>query len=122
MHLVQFSLRLTGVATVIRHRQDDDQRSSHYDELLSAETRAVKNAKGVHSKKEAPTHRISEVSGMTLLSIRLFLNLPLRGPSFGVQFRGSTYTGCSCCPCYPGGILTIESAIPSVLEETLILV
>ena len=52
-----------GLATVIRHRQDDDQRSSHYDELLSAETRAAKNSKGVHSKKEAPTHRISEVSG-----------------------------------------------------------
>jgi staphylococcal nuclease domain-containing protein 1 len=54
---------LEGLATVIRHRQDDDQRSSHYDELLSAETRAAKNAKGVHSKKDAPTHRISEVSG-----------------------------------------------------------
>ena len=52
-----------GFATVVRHRQDDDQRSSHYDELLSAETRALKNAKGVHSKKDAPTHRISEVSG-----------------------------------------------------------
>ncbi|CAB4015938.1 staphylococcal nuclease domain-containing 1-like, partial [Paramuricea clavata] len=49
--------------TVIRHRQDDDQRSSRYDELLSAETRAAKNAKGVHSRKDAPTHRISEVSG-----------------------------------------------------------
>ena len=52
-----------GLATVIRHRHDDDQRSSHYDELLSAETRAAKNCKGVHSKKEAPTHHISEVSG-----------------------------------------------------------
>ena len=52
---------------MIRHRQDDDQRSSHYDELLSAETRAVKNSKGVHSKKEAPTHRISEVSGIFAL-------------------------------------------------------
>ena len=52
-----------GLATVVRHRQDDDQRSSHYDELFSAETRAAKNGKGVHSKKEAPTHRISEVSG-----------------------------------------------------------
>lgn len=65
-----FRLLFPGLATVIRHRQDDDQRSSHYDELLSAETRAAKNAKGVHSKKEAPTHRISEVSGIA--SILLF--------------------------------------------------
>lgn len=28
-----------GLATVIRYRQDDDQRSSHYDELLAAEAR-----------------------------------------------------------------------------------
>ncbi|RXM30691.1 Tudor domain-containing protein 11 [Acipenser ruthenus] len=29
-----------GLATVIRYRQDDDQRSSHYDELLAAEARS----------------------------------------------------------------------------------
>jgi len=52
-----------GLAAVIRYRQDDDQRSSHYDELLAAELKAVKTAKGVHDKKEAPTHRVADLSG-----------------------------------------------------------
>ncbi|XP_061085447.1 staphylococcal nuclease domain-containing protein 1 [Conger conger] len=54
-----------GLATVIRYRQDDDQRSSHYDELLAAEARAIKNAKGLHSKKEVPIHRVADISGET---------------------------------------------------------
>nr|XP_023647180.1 staphylococcal nuclease domain-containing protein 1 [Paramormyrops kingsleyae] len=54
-----------GLATVIRYRQDDDQRSSHYDELLAAEARAIKNAKGLHSKKELPIHRVADISGET---------------------------------------------------------
>ncbi|KAM9311355.1 staphylococcal nuclease domain-containing protein 1 [Gastrophryne carolinensis] len=54
-----------GLATVIRYRQDDDQRSSHYDELLAAEARAIKNAKGLHSKKEIPIHRVADISGDT---------------------------------------------------------
>ncbi|KAI9533565.1 nuclease domain-containing protein [Dissostichus eleginoides] len=54
-----------GLATCIRYRQDDDQRSSHYDELLAAEARAIKNGKGLHSKKEAPIHRVADISGDT---------------------------------------------------------
>ena len=54
-----------GLATVIRHRADDDQRSSVYDELLSAEARAVKNSKGLHSKKEYPLHRVADISGVS---------------------------------------------------------
>ncbi|XP_067387519.1 staphylococcal nuclease domain-containing protein 1 isoform X2 [Emydura macquarii macquarii] len=54
-----------GLATVIRYRQDDDQRSSHYDELLAAEARAIKNGKGLHSKKEMPIHRVADISGDT---------------------------------------------------------
>uniref|UniRef100_A0ABM5GLB7 Staphylococcal nuclease domain-containing protein n=1 Tax=Pogona vitticeps TaxID=103695 RepID=A0ABM5GLB7_9SAUR len=54
-----------GLATVIRYRQDDDQRSSHYDELLAAEARAIKNSKGLHSKKEVPIHRVADISGDT---------------------------------------------------------
>ncbi|KAG2460000.1 SND1 protein, partial [Polypterus senegalus] len=53
-----------GLATVIRYRQDDDQRSSHYDELLAAEARAIKNGKGLHSKKEVPIHRVADISGV----------------------------------------------------------
>jgi len=48
---------------VIRYKQDDDQRSSHYDELLAAESRAIKKAVGLHSKKEPPIHRVADVSG-----------------------------------------------------------
>ena len=51
-----------GYATCLRHRQDDDQRSSCYDDLMAAEARALKNTKGVHSKKDAPIHRVADVS------------------------------------------------------------
>lgn len=57
-----------GFATVIRYRQDDDQRSSRYDELLAAEMKASKTSKGVHDKKEAPTHRVADLSGVRLSS------------------------------------------------------
>jgi len=50
------------LATVIRYRQDDDQRSSRYDELMAAENQAVKAAKGLHSKKEAPGVRINDLT------------------------------------------------------------
>lgn len=52
-----------GFATVVRYRADDDQRSAHYDELLSAETKAIKSGKGLHGKKEIPIHRIVDLSG-----------------------------------------------------------
>lgn len=51
-----------GLATVIRYRQDDDQRSSKYDELLAAEAQALKQQKGVHAKKEVPSHRINDLT------------------------------------------------------------
>lgn len=51
-----------GLATVIRYRQDDDQRSSKYDELLAAEAQAVKQQKGVHAKKDIPVHRINDLT------------------------------------------------------------
>ena len=53
-----------GYATVIRYRQDDDQRSSHYDELLAAENRAQKKSVGLHSKKDAPAHKVADISGV----------------------------------------------------------
>lgn len=51
-----------GLATVIRYRQDDDQRSSKYDELLAAEAQAIKQQKGVHAKKDVPSHRINDLT------------------------------------------------------------
>ncbi|EPY81125.1 hypothetical protein CB1_000757035 [Camelus ferus] len=62
-----------GLATVIRYRQDDDQRSSHYDELLAAEARAIKNGKGLHSKKEVPIHRVADISGTRSEASSFFL-------------------------------------------------
>lgn len=53
-----------GLATVVRYRMEDDQRSEHYDELLAAEARAQKKGVGLHSKKEAPIHRVADVSGV----------------------------------------------------------
>ncbi|XP_077975644.1 staphylococcal nuclease domain-containing protein 1-like [Styela clava] len=52
-----------GLAKVVRHRQDDDSRSAHYDALLAAEQRAIKTTKGVNSKKDIPIHRVADVSG-----------------------------------------------------------
>lgn len=67
-----------GFATVIRYRQDDDQRSSRYDELLAAEMKASKTSKGVHDKKEAPTHRVADLSGViTLIKQARITNLQL---------------------------------------------
>lgn len=60
-----------GLAYCLRHRQDDDQRSSAYDELMTAESRAMKNNKGVHNKKEAPIHRVADVD--TAIKAKQFL-------------------------------------------------
>lgn len=51
-----------GLATVVRYRQDDDQRSSRYDELLAAEAQAIKGTKGVHGKKDGPSVRINDLT------------------------------------------------------------
>lgn len=51
-----------GLATVVRYRQDDDQRSSRYDDLLAAEAQAIKGVKGVHSKKEGAGVRINDLT------------------------------------------------------------
>jgi staphylococcal nuclease domain-containing protein 1 len=51
-----------GLATVIRHRKDDDNRSICYDQLLMAEKKAEEEQKGVHSPKEQPVVRIVDAS------------------------------------------------------------
>lgn len=50
------------MATVVRYRQDDDQRSSKYDELLAAENQASKSNKGVHAKKDTVSFRINDLT------------------------------------------------------------
>ena len=61
-----------GLARVVRYRQDDDQRSSHYDELLAAEARAEKKGVGLFSKKESPLHRVADIAGVIILLLLLF--------------------------------------------------
>ncbi|KAF9012412.1 transcription factor [Cyathus striatus] len=54
-----------GLASVVRHKRDDEDRSSDYDKLMAAEQTAVTDARGIHSGKEIPplkqAFNISEV-------------------------------------------------------------
>ncbi|XP_071943600.1 staphylococcal nuclease domain-containing protein 1-like [Antedon mediterranea] len=79
-----------GFATVLRHRQDDDQRSAHYDLLLIAEQRAIKNGKGVHSQKDKPIHRVADLSGDVAKSKQFLPFLQRAGRQTGtVEFVAS---------------------------------
>ncbi|KZV57932.1 nuclease domain-containing protein 1-like [Dorcoceras hygrometricum] len=49
-----------GFATVVRHR-DFEERSNHYDALLSAESRAISGKKGMHSAKEPPVRHVTDL-------------------------------------------------------------
>lgn len=51
-----------GLARVIRYKQDDNQRSSQYDDLLAAEIRAEKKNAGVHSNKQPSTMKVNDTS------------------------------------------------------------
>ncbi|KAF7729367.1 hypothetical protein EC973_004624 [Apophysomyces ossiformis] len=51
-----------GLANVIRHRKDDDNRSQCYDQLLLAESKAQEAQKGIYSTKEQPIVRIVDAS------------------------------------------------------------
>lgn len=61
-----------GYATVVRYRNDNDQRSSHYDKLLEAELKAQKAGIGIHAKKDIPTHRIQDTSGDSAKAKKFF--------------------------------------------------
>merc|ERR1719219_3178343 len=55
-----------GLATVVRYAAGNDERSSRYDDLLQAEQKAEKTGKGLHDKKNIPSHRVSDMSGNVL--------------------------------------------------------
>ncbi|XP_045509641.1 staphylococcal nuclease domain-containing protein 1 [Colias croceus] len=61
-----------GYATVVRYRNDNDQRSSHYDKLLEAELKAQKLGIGVHAKKDIPAHRMQDTSGDSAKAKKFF--------------------------------------------------
>ncbi|XP_046434309.1 staphylococcal nuclease domain-containing protein 1 [Neodiprion fabricii] len=64
-----------GLATVLRYRQDDDQRSSHYNDLLAAESKAIKSLAGVHGKEKILAHRITDVAGDVIKAKRYLPHL-----------------------------------------------
>lgn len=47
---------------MIKYRQNDDQRSSHYNLLHVAESKAEKSQHGLHAKKDVPVHRLVDLS------------------------------------------------------------
>ncbi|KAF8678179.1 Tudor domain [Rhizoctonia solani] len=51
-----------GLATALRHRRDDESRSSEYDKLMAAEQNALTEARGIHSGKDVPMPRIINAS------------------------------------------------------------
>ncbi|VDM64518.1 unnamed protein product [Angiostrongylus costaricensis] len=60
------ALILRGLSKVVRHRSDDENRSSEYDALLAAEANAEKSRKGLFADKSADkkdTLRIQELQG-----------------------------------------------------------
>lgn len=70
-----------GLSKVVRHRADDENRSSEYDTLLAAEANAEKGKKGLFADKTAEkkdTHRIQEITG-DLAKAKQFLPYLQRG-------------------------------------------
>lgn len=61
-----------GYATVVRYRNDNDQRSTFYDKLLDAELKAQKAGIGLFAKRDIPTHRIQDTSGDSAKAKKFF--------------------------------------------------
>ncbi|KAK0535582.1 hypothetical protein OC835_002326 [Tilletia horrida] len=51
-----------GLATVQRHKRDDEDRSPEYDRLMEAEAAAMAEQRGIHSGKELPAARMGDAS------------------------------------------------------------
>lgn len=51
-----------GLATVQRHRRDDEDRSPDFDSLMEAESKAIAESKGLHSGKELSAPRMGDAS------------------------------------------------------------
>ncbi|CAD5216145.1 unnamed protein product [Bursaphelenchus xylophilus] len=79
-----------GLAKVVRHKQDDENRSSRYDDLLAAESAAQKDKKGVWNEKETGLIRVNEIQN-DLARAKTYLSTFQRGsrPSGIVEFVSS---------------------------------
>ncbi|KAG2180234.1 hypothetical protein INT43_004023 [Umbelopsis isabellina] len=73
-----------GLASVIRHRKDDENRSQAYDQLMIAETKAQEAQKGIHSTKEQPIVRITDASENTTKARQFLTFLKRTGRVAGV--------------------------------------
>jgi len=73
-----------GLATVVRYAADNDQRSSRYDELMSAEDKAIKTTKGLHDKKNVPKHKVNDMTGNLTKCKTFFPSLQRAGRLQGV--------------------------------------
>lgn len=62
-----------GLASVVRYRATDENRSMAYDQLLAAEAVAQKKAVGIHSKKENKPLRITDMAGIFLFNLRYII-------------------------------------------------
>jgi len=59
---VAVALVANGFAAVMKHRQDDQDRSLYYDDLIQAEAAAARDKKGLHGDTAPPTRHINDVS------------------------------------------------------------
>lgn len=59
---VAVALVANGFATVMKHRQDDQDRSLYYDDLIQAEAASARDKKGMHGDQKPPPRNINDVS------------------------------------------------------------
>lgn len=59
---VAIALVANGLASAMKHRGDDQDRSLYYDDLLQAEAAAARDKKGLHGDTPPPTRHINDVS------------------------------------------------------------
>lgn len=78
-----------GLAVRIRHKQDDDNRSSQYDELVAAEQKAIKAQKGTFCKSVPPMVRVSELDGVKAKASFTFLKGKRHDAVVDYVFSGS---------------------------------
>ncbi|XP_057501423.1 ribonuclease TUDOR 1-like [Actinidia eriantha] len=61
-----------GFGTIIRHR-DFEERSNYYDAVLSAESCAIAEKKGIHSSKDSPAMHIADLTTAPAKKTKYFL-------------------------------------------------
>lgn len=74
----------SGLATVIRYRQDNNDRASQYVELQEAEALAQKNLAGIHAKKEPEPMRVVDLQGDLIKSKQYLSSLQRTTPLTGI--------------------------------------